>query len=310
MTKPRRKAAHTPTFTIGGEVVLYKPAGGQVQVDVRLDRDTVWLSLNQMAELFGRDKSVVSRHLNNVFRTKELHRSSAVAKNATVQTEGRREVVREIEYFNLDAILSVGYRVNSKQGTQFRIWATRTLREHLLQGYTLNEKRLRERGFGELEQAVELLSNTLRNQSLVTDPGRDVLDVVQKYTRAWRLLLAYDEDRLSETPGTPVAQSSPLNPQDARAAIGELRKSLAARNESTELFGRERGEPFSARSNRRSVANRCIRPHRRAPLTCCTSSSQGPSVLRWQQAYRHAAVPGVPAAQWTAAANRRRAASR
>lgn len=103
---------------------------------MRLDRETVWLSLSQMTELFGRDKSVISRHLRKIFQSGELEREATVAKNATVQSEGGREVVREIEFFNLDAIISVGYRVNSTRGTQFRIWATRTLREHLGQrGY-------------------------------------------------------------------------------------------------------------------------------------------------------------------------------
>lgn len=129
----------------GGEVVLYRAPGGKVELNVQLERETVWLSLNQMAALFGRDRSVVSRDLGNIFKSRELRRSATVAKNAMVQKEGGREVVREVEYFNLDAILSVGYRVNSKQGTQFRVWATQTLRDHLLRGYTLNERRLRER---------------------------------------------------------------------------------------------------------------------------------------------------------------------
>jgi type I restriction enzyme R subunit len=103
--------------------------------------------------------------LDNIFKSKELLRSATVAKTATVQREGGRDVVRNVEYFNLDAILSVGYRVNSKQGTQFRIWATQTLHDHLLHGYTLNERRLRERGFEEAEQAIHLLANTLRNQA-------------------------------------------------------------------------------------------------------------------------------------------------
>lgn len=231
----------TPEALATGDVVLYRPPGGKVELDVRLERDSVWLSLNQMAKLFGRDKSVLSRHLANVFRSKELVRSATVAKNATVQREGGREVVRKVEYFNLDAILSVGYRVNSKQGTQFRIWATQTLRDHLLRGYTLNEKRLRERGLNEVEQAIDLLSNTLRNQSLVTEQGRAVLDVVQRYTRAWRLLLEYDEDRLATSPVNPVAPSGELTLEDARAAIDDLRISLASRNESSDLFGRERG---------------------------------------------------------------------
>lgn len=223
----------------GGDVVLYRAAGGQYQLEVRIERETVWLSLNQMAKLFGRDKSVISRHLHNVFNARELERSSVVAENATTAADGK---TYQVEYFNLDAILSVGYRVNSKQGTQFRIWATQTLRDHLLHGYTLNEKRLRERGLDEVEQAIDLLSDTLRNQSLVTDQGRAVLDVVQRYTRAWRLLLEYDEGRLATSPANPIAPSGELSLKDARTAINDLRISIASRNESSDLFGRERSE--------------------------------------------------------------------
>lgn len=138
----------------GGEVELFVAPDGQIRLDVRLERETVWLSLNQMAELFGRDKSVISRHLRNIFDAGELDRDATVAKTATVQKEGGREVVREIEHFDLDAILSVGYRVNSKRGTQFRIWATRVLREHLVQGYTFNQTRLAERGLLEARQML------------------------------------------------------------------------------------------------------------------------------------------------------------
>ena len=124
-----------------GEVVLYRTEDGRAALDVRLAGETVWLTLNQMAKLFGRDKSVVSRHLTNVYQSRELNRQATVAKNATVQKEAGRQVKRLVEYYNLDAILSVGYRVNSKRGTQFRIWATQTLKEHLTRGYTLNRRR-------------------------------------------------------------------------------------------------------------------------------------------------------------------------
>ena len=220
-----------PAEPFKGEVIVYEAADGQVQVDVRLERETVWLSLGQMAELFGRDKSVISRHLGNIFRSGELRREATVAKNATVQREGDREVVREVEYFNLDAILSVGYRVNSRRGTQFRIWATRTLRDHLLRGYTLNERRLRERGLGEIEQAVGLLARTLTTHALVTDEGRAVLEVVQQYTRAWRLLLEYDEERLAAAPVRPVVPTARLALDDARAATASLRVDLTGRGE-------------------------------------------------------------------------------
>ena len=121
-----------------GQVVLFKN-----KLEVRLVQDTVWLSLNQMAALFERDKSVVSRHLRNIFKEKELRSESTVAFFATVQKEGARLIKRNIECFNLDAIISVGYRVNSKRATQFRIWATNTLREYLVKGYKVNEKKLR-----------------------------------------------------------------------------------------------------------------------------------------------------------------------
>jgi prophage maintenance system killer protein len=233
------------TIDSGGEIVLYKDPQGGVRLDVRLERETVWLSLDQMAKLFRRDKSVISRHLRNIFISKELDRKATVAKNATVQKEGRREVVREIDYFNLDAILSVGYRVNSKQGTQFRIWATQTLRDHLLRGYTLNEKRLREKGLGEIEQAFGLLARTLTANALVSDQGRAVLEVVQQYTRAWRLLLEYDERRLPEKPTHPVAPAAGLVLEDAKSVIARLRETLASRGEASDLFGAERGDQLS-----------------------------------------------------------------
>jgi hypothetical protein len=125
-------------------IELYKSSNGETQIEVRFENETVWLSLNQIAGLFGRDKSVISRHLKNIYKESELDFSSTVAKNATVQTEGKRNITREIDYYNLDAIISVGYRVNSKQGTQFRIWATNRLKEYLIKGYSINQKRLQE----------------------------------------------------------------------------------------------------------------------------------------------------------------------
>jgi prophage maintenance system killer protein len=124
-----------------GEVVLYRAADGTVTVDVRLERDTIWLNLNQMADLFARDKSVISRHLRIVFDDGELERDSAIAFFAATAADGK---TYQVEHFNLDAIISVGYRVNSKRGTQFRIWTTAILRDHLLRGYTVNERRLKD----------------------------------------------------------------------------------------------------------------------------------------------------------------------
>src|SRR5262249_30928123 len=163
----------------------------------------------------------------NIFDTRELERAATVAKNATVQLEGGREVTRDIEFYSLDAILAVGYRVNSWRGTQFRIWATRTLREHLLRGFTLHEQRLRDRGLRDLEETVDLLARTLSANSLVTDEGRAVLDVVQRYSRTWRWLAQYDEDCLPAAPDAPVLPAR-LDLAQARATIAALREALSA----------------------------------------------------------------------------------
>lgn len=194
-----------------GDVLLYQGKGG-IALEVRVQGDTVWLTQPQMAKLFGCERSVVTKHVNNVFAEGELDRKSNVQNMHTASSD------KPVALYSLDTIISVGYRVKSKQGTRFRIWATQTLREHLLRGYTLNEKRLRERGFTEVEQAIELLSSTLKNQSLITDQGRAVLDIVQQYTRAWRLLLEYDEDRLPSSPTHPLTWNSPL-----RLLAGEIK---------------------------------------------------------------------------------------
>lgn len=219
-----------------GEVVVYEAADGAIRVDVRLERETVWLTQQQMAELFGRERSVVTKHVRNVFREGELDEGSNVHFLHVAGSD------KPVGFYSLDVIISVGYRIKSHRGTQFRIWATTTLRDHLLRGYTLNERRLRERGFSEIEQAVALLARTLTSRALLSDEGRAVLGVVQQYTRAWRLLLEYDEERLAEAPERPIAPTATLTLADARAAAASLREDLAARGEAGALFGQERGE--------------------------------------------------------------------
>jgi prophage maintenance system killer protein len=218
-----------------GDIVLYEAPDGQVSLDVRLERETVWLTQAQMAELFGRERSVITRHVNNVFGEGEL------VKESNVQNLHIPSSDKPVAAYSLDVIISVGYRVKSQRGTQFRIWATRTLRDHLLRGYSLNERRLREKGLGELEQAVALLARTLDHPALVTDVGRAVLDVVQQYARSWRLLLEYDEDRLPEAPARPSHPTAHLTHDAARRAIVQMRDALAGRGEVTGLFGQERG---------------------------------------------------------------------
>lgn len=223
-----------------GEVVLYESPNGEVRLDVRLEHDTVWLTQAQMGELFARERSVITKHISNVFAEGELARESNVQNLHIASSD------KPVTAYNLDVIISVGYRVKSRRGTQFRIWATRTLKDHLVRGYTLSEKRLREKGFGEIEQAVGLLARTLTQHALVTEEGRAVLDVVQQYTRAWRLLLEYDERRLAEAPARPRKPTADISIDEALAVIASLRDSLAARGEATALFGEEYGHELGA----------------------------------------------------------------
>ena len=217
-------------------IEIYQAEDGQ-EIQVRLEKETLWLSLPQLASLFGRDKSVISRHLKNIFDTGELSREATVAKNATVQTEGKRQVKRQTELYNLDAIISVGYRVNSKTGTQFRIWATQRLKEHLVQGYTLNKQRF-EQNAAELEQALNLIRKAAASPELNTDTGRSLLDISQRYTQTFLWLQRYDEGLLEE----PVGQSGGNlpTPKDASLALNQLKGQLIERGEATALFANPR----------------------------------------------------------------------
>jgi prophage maintenance system killer protein len=223
------------------QIHIYQSADGQAQLRVAIDKDTVWLSLDQMVLLFKRDKSVISRHLRSLFSEGELDRSSVVAKNATTAADGK---TYQVDYYNLDVIISVGYRVKSLQGVQFRQWATSTLRQHLVQGYTVNQRRLQERGI-EFEQAVQLLSRTLTNQHLVKPEGEAVLSVISDYARSWSLLQGYDEQSLTALPSRQASMRS-LALDDALIAINELKKTLIAKREATELFGQLRGDGLAS----------------------------------------------------------------
>lgn len=183
-------------ITTDNSIILYQGSDGKASLEVRLDHETVWLTQDQMAELFGRERSVITKHLRNVFKEGELEENSVRAKYAHTAADGKKYVT---QFYNLDAILSVGYRVNSKQGTRFRQWATRVLHDHIVKGYTLNEQRLREESakLQAMQQTVALLARTLTNQELVSDTGRDVLRVIDDYAYALATLDRYDHGTLA-----------------------------------------------------------------------------------------------------------------
>lgn len=219
----------------GEQILVYETPDAGVRVDVRLNGETVWLNQQQMTELFGRERSVITKHIRNVFLEGELDEKSNV-QNLHVPGSDK-----PVKFYNLDVIISVGYRVKSIQGTRFRQWATEVLREHLLKGYTLHDRRLAQRGIQEAQQALELLSRTLHNQKLLDPSGSSIIDLIVGYAQTWRWLVEYDEDQLA-LPATLSPSTSALDLQQALSGIEALKAELMARNEATPLFGQMRSD--------------------------------------------------------------------
>ncbi len=220
------------------QIIIYQTADGQTTLDVKLENDTIWLSLNQLATLFERDKSVIAKHLKNIFKEGELDRNSVVAKNATTASDGKTYI---IDYFNLDAVISAGYRVNSKRGTQFRIWANNVLKDYLIKGYSINEQRLKEQTqqFNSLKQTVNLLSNVLKSKELTSDEATGLLKVVTDYSYALDILDKYDHQQLT-IEGTADQQLFVATYKDAMQAISDLKDKFGGHS----LFGNEKDDSF------------------------------------------------------------------
>jgi prophage maintenance system killer protein len=223
-----------------GEIIIYQREDGKAEIAVTLHRESLWLSLNQISELFGRDKSVISRHVRNVFRSGELSRVATVAFFATVQDEGGRSVERQVEYFNLDVILSVGYRVNSKQGTQFRVWANNVLREYLTKGYALNEKRLsiREKELQVLKTGIRLLERSIANQARQLDQAQSFVNIIADFSNGLGILDDYDNGRLDSS-GLTEKEAVPISYEECKSIIGQIKDEFHS-----PLFGREKDDTF------------------------------------------------------------------
>ncbi len=219
----------------GGEIIIYKNKHGKKAVDVRLENETIWANLNQIAVLFGRDKSVISRHISNIFKEKELDKKRTVAKNATVQIEGKRKIEREIEYYNLDMIISVGYRVNSKKATQFRVWATSILKEYLVSGYVVNKKVIAS-NYNKFIETVEDIKALLPSDKNLDN--KSILELVKTFADTWLSLDAYDKDDLIIKKVT--KRKVKLTTEELIEAIITLKSALIKKKEATDLFARER----------------------------------------------------------------------
>nr|WP_319493474.1 virulence protein RhuM/Fic/DOC family protein [uncultured Desulfobacter sp.] len=218
-----------------GQIEIYQAEDGQTEIQVRLEKDTLWLSQAQMADLFDKDSDTIGLHLKNIYKSGELDRQATTEKSSVVRMEGARKVRRQIQFYNLDAIISVGYRVNSIKGTRFRIWATQRLKEYLVQGYSINRQRFQQNA-NELQQALNLIRKAAQAPDLASDMGRGLVDIMGRYTQTFLWLQQYDEGLLKDPTGH-TGGNLP-SPMDATAALEELKAQLIARGEATNFFAK------------------------------------------------------------------------
>ena len=223
------------------QIIIYQTEDGQTQIDVRMENETVGLTQAQMAELFQTDRTSIVRHINNIYKVEELDRDSTCAKIAQVQKKGNRKVTRSIPYFNLDMIISVGYRVNSKRGIKFRQWANRILKEYLVKGYAVNQ-RIHSEQIAELRQLVQMVGRTIQSQQIEpNDENQALFDIVVDYTYALDTLDDYDYQRITVKDTTPEERFH-VTYENAMETINTLRKKFGGSG----LFGNEKDNSFKS----------------------------------------------------------------
>jgi prophage maintenance system killer protein len=223
------------------EIKIYKAEDGKTEIQVKLDHDTVWLNQYQLEELFQTERTSIVKHILNIYKSGELMEDSTCAFFAQVQTEGKRKISRKVKYYNLDLIISVGYRINSKRGTQFRIWANSIIKDYLIKGYSINEQRLKQQNeqLRELQESVKLLGNVLNYKELTGDESSGLLKIISDYAYALDILDKYDYQNLeiAETSGKETYQ---LSYEEAMLQIRKVRDIYG----NSELFGHEKDESF------------------------------------------------------------------
>lgn len=217
------------------QIVIFENKAGDIKVEVKLNEGTVWLTQSQIAEIFEKERSVITKHINNILKEKELE-EPVCAKFAHTGTDQK---TYQTKYYNLDMIISVGYRVNSKKGIEFRRWANNILKDYLIKGYSLNQQNFNIKKIEELQQTIELLSNTLIHQNLVDSEGIEILAVIKNYAKTWDLLVKYDENRL-EIPMSSSVGIEELSYDMAVLAIKSIREDLHSKGIAVKLFGNEK----------------------------------------------------------------------
>lgn len=225
------------------ELLIYQAEDDQIQIKFDGDAQTLWLTQKQMGILFDKDVRTVNEHIKNIYKEQELEALPTIRKFRIVQKEGKREVERNVAHYNLDVIISVGYRVNSKKGTQFRQWATKRLKDYLVQGYVINQERLNSNAQA-LKQAISLIQKTAQSPELTAEAGSGLVEIVSRYTKTFLWLQQYDEGLLIEPNGHEggILPSSDV----AMHCLNQLKASLIKRGEATNLFARLRGDGLSS----------------------------------------------------------------
>mgnify|MGYP001208024876 CR=1 FL=1 len=226
-----------------GKIILYETPSGDFQVQVKFEHESLWLSQRIMAQLFGKDSDTIGLHIKNIYAEGELDENSTTEHFSVVQNEGKRKINRRVKFYNLDVIISVGYRVNSKQGTQFRIWANNILKDYLIKGYAINENRLKESNqkYLDLKKTVKLLENVVEQKSLTSDEATGLLRVITDYTHALDLLDQYDHQTLKKSLKT-SKEKYKITYDEAINAIKTLKEKFGG----SELFGNEKDESLKS----------------------------------------------------------------
>lgn len=223
------------------EIIIYKSKDGSVEIQVTLEDETVWLNQYQLSDLFKTDRTSINRHIGNIYRTDELAYDSTCAEIAQVQKEGKRQVSRKVKYYNLDMIISLGYRVNSKRGIEFRMWANKVLQEYLVKGYSVNQSLLEKKNenLNELQEAIRIIRDSVTTKELTNEESRGLLSIVADYSYALDILDQYDYQTLKIS-DTTLGATYHLSYEEAIEKIGNVRKAYG----NSELFGREKDESF------------------------------------------------------------------
>lgn len=278
---------------MNNSIEIYRSQDGSIQLNVKLENDTVWLTQSQMAELFGVDRTSIVRHIRNIYKSEELDQNSTCVKNAQVRTEGHRSILREIPYYNLDMIISVGYRVNSKNATSFRRWATSILKQYLIKGYAINQQIKLDR-YNELKDVVRLMSRTVGLQDRVTsEEYGGLFNVISDYVYALDTLDHYDYQSLSIQKTT---KEEPFRATYANAmeAINALKEKFGG----SQWFANEKDDSFKSSIGQiyQTFGGEDLYPsveEKAAMLFYLVVKN----LQRWQQAHSRYAVPMVPQQQ-------------